>query len=209
MGGRTGSRMQALGCLTAGSLLVALTVLGWGLFRILSGVSAETRAAVVAAVGTVVVTVLSVSMTKVFERQSQVEQALRASKIPLYEEFIRFWLGYLMQSKAGVPKVSDEDLQRFFHDSTQRIIVWGSDEVFREYVAFRRVTIGSDGSPAAIRAIAGSFGQLLLAIRKDVGHQNRGVTTADVLMTFLNDADAFLAGALPGPSTPKPPAGAA
>ena len=198
---------QLAGFFFALVMLAAVGGFAWAAYKLLTGVAAETGAAIVAGAGTIVVVVVSSLLAKYAEHQSQIEEAHRKSKIPLYEEFLGFCLKFMMHSKPGAPAVTDVELQQLFLGFTQKVIVWGSDDVFREYVAFWRAAVRSAGNPDAVRALTVQFGKLMLAIRKDVGHTNKDITSVDVLSTFSNDAEDFMSELPSGGSGPKLPGG--
>lgn len=78
----------------------------------------------------------------------------------------------------------------FLRGFTQKLLVWGSDEVLREYVSFQKMaTLGAETEGMNPRASLLSLEQLMLAMRKDLGHKNKGLDPGDLLRTFVNDWD--------------------
>ncbi|NEZ66444.1 hypothetical protein D0962_27410 [Leptolyngbyaceae cyanobacterium CCMR0082] len=70
---------------------------------------------------------------------------------------------------------------------TPDLILWASDDVLNLYIEFRRMassnTLGSPNNPILL------FGRLLLAMRKDLGHQNKKIDEVSILGTFVNDIE--------------------
>jgi len=70
---------------------------------------------------------------------------------------------------------------------TPDLILWASDEVLNLYIQFRQNTSSErqDSSSSSILL----FGQMLLAMRKDLGHQNNKLNELYILGTFINDVE--------------------
>jgi len=168
-------------------ILYGLYVLIKNIFMIFMSLQTEVTVAITAAMSTIIVSVLSVTIGKYYERKRIIEQELREKKIPMYEEFIGFYFNILMSETVGNKKMSDEDMVKFFNVFTQRLMVWGSDEVVRIWSSYR-----SNYAPQASENPQKSmfeFERLLLAIRKDTGHKNKGFEKGDLLGLFINDID--------------------
>lgn len=67
---------------------------------------------------------------------------------------------------------------------TERIVVWGSDEVVDAFYRFRNSN-NVDGGQGAILCIE----DMLLAIRKDLGHRNKSLSRGKILGLFINDIE--------------------
>jgi hypothetical protein len=82
-------------------------------------------------------------------------------------------------------------------------MIWGSDDVFKEFATFRRQSVAlaakrqqtlpqGELSAESLQALL-TFEKLLYAIRADVGHKNKGLVEGDLLSLFVNDIDKYLA----------------
>ncbi|WP_429845308.1 hypothetical protein [Brevibacillus sp. FIR094] len=138
---------------------------------------------------TALVAVLSLILTKLYERKKEIEQSHRTNKLPLYEEFISFYFKLLMSSKTGQP-VSEAEMIEFHTKFTQKLILWGSDDVISAYANFRRVYLNLSKYPP--NELLLQFEKIMLALRKDTGHKNKKLNTGDLLSLFVNDIDDFL-----------------
>ena len=173
--------------LLAGLLLVAYFVAraAWRGFRELEN---QVAAAVVAASATILVSVLSVTLTRMWERKNERLRELHAKRVPVYERFITEWLG-LMLSSGG--QLNEDRAKQFFVTITPDILVWASDEVLAKWSRERRswttMPAGGDAMDLMFR-----FEDLLLAMRRDLGHRNNGVSRGDVLGLWVNDIDDYL-----------------
>ena len=71
---------------------------------------------------------------------------------------------------------------------TPELIIWGSDEMLEAFHKFRTHSIRSSNennkSPYEILIVVED---LLLAIRKDLGHKNKNITRGKILGLFIND----------------------
>jgi hypothetical protein len=70
------------------------------------------------------------------------------------------------------------------------MIFWASDTDLVEWSRLRRVTITASPEQQQFNLLR--FEKVLLAIRRDLGHKNKGITTGDLLGLWVNDIDAFL-----------------
>lgn len=121
----------------------------------------------------------------------EIQQEHRRKKIPIYEEFIQFWFKVLFSQQAGSQQVSEKEITKFLSDFTQKLILWGSDEVLRDFSNFRVrfANINPDKPPIDIMF---EFEKLLYDIREDTGHKNRNLKRGDILALFINDIHRFV-----------------
>jgi hypothetical protein len=153
---------------------VALAV--WGVVALFSGLQKEVAAALVTALGAVLVVVV----TRIFERRSEFERALRVAKAPIYEDFVTFWMDTLTQASAtatpapealatpapeattaGAPATAAPDApatpapeatnapdpRKFFQRFTKGLIVYGSAEMVQSWSTYRRRYFASPQPP--------------------------------------------------------------
>ena len=173
-----------------GFLLLGL--IGWGAYlvvsalgSILASMQSNVAIAVVAASGTIFVSVISLAMSKHFEGKAAVRQELRAKKVPIYESIISTMFKIQLAEKVGEEPPTEKELIRFFATVTEQLVVWGSDEVVREFRAFR-MAFGDGGNPTEGLF---QYEKFLNAIRKDLGHNNQGFKRGTLLGLWVNDID--------------------
>ena len=78
-------------------------------------------------------------------------------------------------------------MEDFYIEFAPSFITWGSDEVILLWSNFRKVAASSDS-----HATLDSFERLLLVIRKDIGHKNKGIDqNRTLLAAFINDLDSI------------------
>jgi len=155
--------------------------------RVFTSLDSDIAVSIIAAAATVFVSVLSIVLGKVYEARSLVQKEHREKKVPVYEDLMQFMFRVLMSSKTG-EAVPEKEMLDFMIRFNQRIMVWGSDEVLASWVAWRRSAVtGAD--PYGLMF---SYEKLVLSIRRDLGHANKGLGTGDILRLFVNDIDDHL-----------------
>jgi hypothetical protein len=174
-------------------LLALLAVAGgvfFGLWRGLAALNSTTAAAVITASATVLFSVLSLIVSKRWEQRLAIAEAQREHKRGVYQEFMRFWFQVLSAPMLDEQPPDEKEIQRFSVDFNQQLILWGSDDLLSEYNRFRAVgaVLGEEGGPPIMFAFEG----LLYAIRRDLGHPNKGLGRGDLLRVFINDLDDFV-----------------
>lgn len=159
----------------------------WGFYSILSTiwralvkVNPTLAVGVVAAVATTSVSILSLVVTKYFEIRSSVNNEHIKKKIPIYEELIGFIFKLLKSVKTETALDEKEILDSVF-DLNQKLTIWGSDEVITAFSNYR----ASIHDPLLILL---AVENLMLAIRKDIGHKNKNLNNGRLLSIFINDA---------------------
>lgn len=80
---------------------------------------------------------------------------------------------------------------QFMAEITQELVIWGSDDMLNAFYDFRNKSIEN-----SYEKIGNSYNpyntlfaveDLLLAIRKDLGHKNKKVSRGRILGLFIND----------------------
>ncbi len=162
-----------------------------GLLAVFAGLQKEVAAAIIVASATILVSVLSVVVGKYYERKRSIEQELRQKKIPMYEEFIRFWFDLFMSEKLTGAPMNEKKMLEYFNTFTQKLMVWGSDEVVGIWSNYRRAFVTTSPPTDAFHSML-EFEELLSAIRKDMGHRNKNLKKGDLLGLFINDIQKYV-----------------
>jgi len=176
--------------------------LGWLSFcvlgasvRALGGLHSDVAVAVVAAAVTVIVSVITLIITKYLETKATITQQLRERKVPVYEEFISTMFGMLFAEKVGQERMTEPEIIKFFVSWTERLVIWGSDDVVKEFRAFRMHFVNVDAdAPPSRHAFEGMFRfeKVMLAVRRDLGHSNVNLGRGSILGLFVNDIDQYV-----------------
>ena len=178
-----------------GGFLVILAAIGalYGVFQSLisafAGLDPKYGAALIAAAGTIVVSVMSVVVSRYLETRTSIRKEHREKKIPVYEDLIQFMFKVMMGVKTDNAPDEQEVLE-FMSTFTQRAMVWASDDVLNAWIRFRGASMDEQqANPIALMFV---YEDLILAIRKDLGHKNKDLTRGKVLSLFVTDIADFL-----------------
>ena len=184
------SARLVLGLLTVGALAWLAYVLASHAFRLFAGLQSETSAAIIAAAGTVLVSLVSLLTTKYLERRNAVERENRLKKIPVYEELIAFIFRILHQGKPGYPQMSGDELIPAYAGLTEKMIVWGSDAAVKAFGDFRVASLQMGQGQGLLQGLV-TLEDLMRAIRKDLGYENAKLVRGDILRLFINDLEQY------------------
>jgi hypothetical protein len=141
-------------------------------------------AGLLAAVATVLVSVVSVLYAKHLEQKLTIRREHREKKIPVYEDLIAFIFRVMYSYKDGSSSMPAEEMIETHSRLTQKAIIWASDDVIKAFHKFRVASLEADTNKLGI---ALAVEELFLAIRRDLGHKNRGLYTGQLLRLFIND----------------------
>lgn len=156
--------------------------------RVLASLDSDIAVAIIAAAATAFVSVLSIVLGKAYEARALIRREHREKKTPVYEDLIKFMFRILMGTKTGDTPTEKEMLD-FMSDFNQRIMVWGSDDVLAAWVKWRRMAVNEEELKANPIKLMLLYEQLILTIRRDLGHKNNNLGAGDVLALFVNDID--------------------
>ena len=180
---------------TVGYLLIKFIIEAARLFLELP---VELSTTMLATATTIIVSVISITLGKYYERKRKIEFELRENKIPIYQGFMKFSSRLFLGTKAGQEEIDQEEMVRYFNDFTYDLIIWGSDDVINSWNEFREQAIKhskksdpeeSEKSNPLDSML--SYEKLLLAIRKDTGHKNKNIEKGTLLRMFINDYDDY------------------
>lgn len=179
------------GLLVIGLLTLGAVGLAWSVWRAFHTFAPQVNSTVIAAVSTAIGSALTLVFTKRWDRRWEIEQQHRAAKIPVYEQFMQFLFRVFLGSKEGGTPVPEAEMMEFIVGFTQKLIVWGSDDVLRKYGVFRQTLTGENQGLKLMYNLE----KLLYAIRSDIGHSNKDLKQGSLLKLFIND--------LPGELSPE------
>ncbi|KYC88636.1 hypothetical protein MXL46_20295 [Heyndrickxia sporothermodurans] len=157
------------------------------IWHVFSGLQKEVAAAIVAAIATVLVSIFSIILSKFYERKLLIEKEMREKKIPVYDEFIDF----IMNLLSNHENISESEMKEFFVKFTQKILIWGSDEVIKQWSRYRKIALRNLEEDQSVKLMF-ELEQLLLAIRKDTGHKSSKIKRGELLGIFINDIDDYI-----------------
>lgn len=170
--------------------LVGIGFLLYIFFKTIISLQKEISAAIIAAITTIIVSLLTVLGAKYYERKSILERELRDKKIPIYESFIEFWFKLTNAEKITGKSLTENEIIKFMNSFTSNLIIWGSDEVVSKWSNFRLklIKMGENIPPDFMFEFEG----FLSIIRKDIGHKNQNIQKGILLGLFVNDIENYL-----------------
>lgn len=150
--------------------------------------SPAVRAGIVAATLTGLLAIASTFITKYLDRKATVLAQLREKKIPVYENIIRLVFSIVFAGKGGKPKIDEQEMIKSMADITEKLTIWGSDEMVHEYFNFRMSSLKqASGDLQNPHDILRAVTDLMLAVRIDLGHKNKDISRQEILGLFVND----------------------
>jgi hypothetical protein len=181
-------KQMALGVVLLGILLFSGYLFLAKLWAVFSSVDPKLAIGIVAASTTIIVSLVSVLVSKYLERKAQILAHLREKKIPTHEKIINFIFSITFAEKLGKKQPTEKEMIKFMTEITQELVVWGSDEMIDAFYKFRMKSIDSTKTEKEIsNEVLFTVENLLLAIRKDLGHKNKNMPKGKLLGLFVND----------------------
>ena len=151
------------------AMMAVLALAGWWVLHsawsVLSGVDKTIIAALVT--GTIIAT--GAICVKHIEHRHGVDAQFREHKVELFNEFVAMFNE--VSSGGGVEA---RDLAPLLVEWKRKLLFWGGPKAFRGFLALGDV----EANPATVGGVGKSMeviGNLLLAMRRDVGLSNRGI----------------------------------
>lgn len=177
------------------ALLLVLGLLAaavYGAVVALDHLRSGVAAGVITASATILISVITLTASQRADRRRAIEQSVRERKLPLYDELIRFWMDMSLSADELTENEMAERWRKFHHERLHTLLLWMSEPVLAAYNRLRGLVQAgqTEGSLDLIFA----FEDLLLAVRKDLGHSNEGIERGDLLRLWINDVDDALAG---------------
>lgn len=182
---------------TALHLTLGLVVVGGGTWlaflvirstaRFMTGIDTDLAKAIVAAAATLIASVVALAGSKAYEARSNIRRELRERKTPVYEDIVKTLFQAMFAGTIFNKQIPEKELKRFFAVTTERLTIWGSDDLLLAWGDFKTRMARNPENPTFL------LEDLLLAIRKDLGHRNRGLERGSILRLFITDVGEHLA----------------
>ncbi|MEQ8855080.1 hypothetical protein [Gimesia sp.] len=172
------------------AVIIIVYSLGRQLIIAIADHDSEYAAPLIVTAGTIIVTVLSVVLSRYYETRSAIEKEHRDNKIPVYEDLLKFMFKIFMGTKTGNP-VSEKEMIDFMSKFNQVAMVWASDDVLSAWIKFRSTSMDEEqtkNNPIRLMVV---FEDLIREIRKDLGHKNKNLTNGKILSLFVNDIEKY------------------
>lgn len=161
-------------------VLVVLTgAIGGLIWLIVRGI--ESDPGLVGSLATAAGAVVAVVAGRSFDKRRELRQAHRERISPLYEE--------LIDVIRNIEDHGEAELQKFFKDLANKLIMFSPAHVIKAWIALNRHTWRQDGTDKAGMLLVEA---LLRQIRKDMGHHDRSLGMGDLQRLYITDADDVL-----------------
>jgi len=167
------------------SYLLIAKLLGW-----FSSLENQVAASIVTASAVALISTAGLIISKHYEHTREITREHNAKKIPIYEELINFSFTTLFAEKAGQKRLSEQQMIQFFAKYIPKLVVWGDDSVIKSFFVFRD-TAGSNPDDASAKILF-AFEDVVLNIRKDLGHKDTHIKKGDILGLFVTDIKKYL-----------------
>ena len=144
--------------------------------------------AIIAASATILASTLTIVIGRYYEAKRDREAVHRDKKIELYNEF----LVKLFEVFSGgeKQKKEDEDLVPFLRNIQRKIVLWSGPEVIITYADWHKELTSQGNKPKAKAMV--KMMDFFLALRKDLGHSNKGIKHNHLLRFMLKNPDLFM-----------------
>jgi len=184
---------NSAGTLAFGFFILAALLAGaaFALSTLWKGLTALSETARVAIAATALTATATISLGIYAHhktRQREIEHALYEKKQPVYEKLLKFLFDMMHSTRKGTA-ISEEEMLEFIIGFSKELILWGSDDVVRAYIDFKKAAASGEDDPKALLL---SFENLLRAIRSDFGHKNKDLAPGDLLSFIITDSDEIL-----------------
>lgn len=179
---------MALSIVLAVALLVGM---GWGLywlltslFEYLRNVPKELGAPLVAAAATIMAATATVMIGRYYERKRELDSLYREKKMEIYAEFIQVLFEQFHDGDSQNP----EDVTKFIKKFVQKLILWSGPGPIAAFLHWKEHL--AKGTPDAKSMQLTE--QLLLALRSDLRHSNRGIPAGFFASFVLKESALFM-----------------
>ena len=127
--------------------------------------------------------ILGIIISKFLEYRQKKQLYLYGKKEKAYASFIK--MVYKMQEciKKG-EDYSDKDMLEDVLNFSKELTLWGSNKVIRKWIEFRNTDYSN---PSDYNNILYNLEDIIIEIRKDMGHKKFGLNKGDILSFFIND----------------------
>lgn len=127
--------------------------------------------------------ILGIIISKFLEYRQKKQLYLYEKKEKAYASFIK--MVYKMQEciKKG-EDYSDKDMLEDVLNFSKELTLWGSNKVIKKWIEFRNTDYSN---PEDYNYVLYNLEDIIIEIRKDMGHKKFGLNKGDILSFFIND----------------------
>jgi len=173
--------------------LIALFLYGvFRLIRIFVYLLTIANPSVAAAIGAAVIAVFSsvitIMLARYYEAKHERESAHRDKKTELYDNFLKELFKLFLEDTQ---KKSDTgEFVPYLREVQRKLILWSGPGVIKSYAEWHAVLTSQGETPQAKSMI--KMIDFFLALRKDLGHSNRGIQREHLIRFMLKNPGLFV-----------------
>lgn len=164
-------------------LLIFLAVILWLIIFVFNNIP-KLDAIVIVALITSVVSMVGIFVSKAIESNQKRKQYLYGKREEPYIEIIDLIYKQVYSIKSG--NYPEDKMLSDLRNISQKLTIWGSDEVIKKWHNFIKCAKTSPGISFL------KLEDVLFAIRKDMGLNNKALDKGDLLRFFVNDIDEYI-----------------
>lgn len=176
-----------------------ISLLGWSIFWVIRTVwrqflqlDATLAVGIITASTTVLVATLTVVLGRYFERKKEVAAHFRASKIEMYDAFLK---EFFTVFGPGSDDPTAINLTPFLREWQRKMIVWGGSRVLTAYIKWKDHLVRGTPDATTLFLMEDFFRE----IRRDIGLSNSGLRKGLFFHFILKSPELFLAMARQNP----------
>lgn len=165
-------------------LFLMIFIFSFGLSKLITifaDLNDNSKAAVLIAFITVVPSVFAVVYGRIKDRQLQINALQQDKHESIATQFMKGLWGVVHEELAD----DEEKIKELFQSIMINGTLWFSDATLKKFVIWRELSQANVDGNENLKAIA----DLILALRKDLGHKNKNISQKDILSVFVNDLD--------------------
>lgn len=177
--------------------LLVLGFIGWGVYRLLclfisllSKANSTVAAAVVAGSLAVLSSTIAVVVGRNYEARRDREAAHRGRKTDTYDSFVNKLFAIFGGGLAIEETEGDAGLIAFFREINRKLLLWSGPGGLKAYCEWQDELRRHEGDPRAESVI--KMVDFFLALRKDLGHSNRGLKRDHLVGLVLQNPQFFM-----------------
>ena len=171
-------------------IIVVIIYAIYAFILMLKTASSDVKVTTLSLCGTAIITVISVLLSKFYERRAEIRKDQFHDKVKVYQKFTTKIIGEILLNNNQTPDdKKQQKLDPVFREFVQDMVLWGSGESLHEaskWITSLRIQ-GLDEQKIYENLFL--FENFLLAIRKDLGHSNQKIQKGDLLRLFIKDFD--------------------
>jgi hypothetical protein len=178
-----------LGFVLALAIVALLFYLLYWVMATLLSLSEKERAPILAAMLTVIGSIVVLLVAKSHERSKQVDEERRGKLAEVYAECLEVLFAKLSEMSEARSEQQKKKIVNEINKWLRQSMLWGSDQFVKQLsVTLEGIRVMAEtNAPFTDDGFRAMFGTLVLTMRKDLGHKNQVLTEDDVLTLMIAD----------------------